>query len=69
MIGVFVKDGESIDSALKRFKRECINAGIQSEIKRREYYEKPSERRKRKLEAAMRKREKKRLMMLRKDKA
>ncbi|MBI3394256.1 MAG: 30S ribosomal protein S21 [Spirochaetia bacterium] len=69
MIGVFVKDGETIDSALKRFKRECINAGIQSEIKRREFYEKPSERRKRKLEAAMRKREKKRIMMMRKDKA
>ncbi|MBX7057234.1 MAG: 30S ribosomal protein S21 [Leptospirales bacterium] len=68
MIGITVKDGESIDAALKRFKRECVNAGIQSEIKRREYYEKPSDRRKRKREAAVRKREKKRMMMLKKDK-
>ncbi|MBL8019748.1 MAG: 30S ribosomal protein S21 [Spirochaetia bacterium] len=69
MIGVVVKEGESIESALKRFKRECVNAGIQSEIKRREYFEKPSERRKRKHDAAVRKREKKRILMLRKDKA
>jgi small subunit ribosomal protein S21 len=68
MIGITVKDGESIDSALKRFKRECVNAGIQSEIKRREFFEKPSERKKRKKEAAVRKREKKRLLMLKKDK-
>jgi small subunit ribosomal protein S21 len=69
MIGVIVKDGESIESALKRFKRECVNAGIQSEIKRREYFEKPSERKKRKLEAAVRKREKKRILMNRKDRS
>ena len=68
MIGIVVKEGESVDSALKRFKRECVNAGIQSEIKRREFFEKPSMRRKRKLEAAVRKREKNRLMMLRKEK-
>ena len=68
MIGIVVKEGESVDSALKRFQRECVNAGIQSEIKRREFFEKPSMRRKRKLEAAVRKREKKRLMMLRKEK-
>lgn len=67
MIGVLLKEGESIDAALKRFKRECVNAGIQSEIKRREFFEKPSERRKRKKEAAVRKREKKRLMTLRKE--
>lgn len=68
MIGVLLKDGESIESALKRFKRECVNAGIQSEIKRREFYEKPSEKKKRKLESAMRKREKKRMILMRKDK-
>jgi small subunit ribosomal protein S21 len=44
---VKVEEGESLDSALKRFKRECQQEGILSEIKRREYYEKPSERRKR----------------------
>lgn len=69
MIGVIVKDGEPIEVALKRFKRECVNAGIQSEIKRREYFEKPSERKKRKIEAAVRKREKKRLLMIKKDRA
>jgi small subunit ribosomal protein S21 len=69
MIGVILKDGESIESALKRFKRECVNAGIQSEIKRREFFEKPSERRKRKLEAAVRKREKKRMLMIKKDRS
>lgn len=69
MIGVTLKDGEPIESALKRFKRECVNAGIQSEIKRREFFEKPSEKRKRKLEAAVRKREKKRLLMIRKDRS
>lgn len=42
MVGVIVKEGESIESALKRFKRDCANAGIMSEIKRREFYEKPS---------------------------
>ena len=45
---VWLMEGESIDSALKRFKKECEKDGILSEIKRREYYEKPSERRKRK---------------------
>ena len=69
MIGVILKEGESIESALKRFQRECVNAGIQSEVKRREYFEKPSERRKRKHDAAVRKREKKRIIMLRKDKS
>lgn len=67
MIGVMLKDGEPIESALKRFKRECVNAGIQSEIKRREFFEKPSEKKKRKIEAAVRKREKKRILLLKKD--
>ena len=69
MIGVLLKDGESIESALKRFKRECVNAGIQSEIKRREFFEKPSERKKRKQESAMRKKEKKRIILMKKDKS
>ncbi len=67
MVGVIVKEGESIESALKRFKRECVNAGIQSEIKRREFYEKPSIKKKRKIEAALRKREKKKILLLKKD--
>ncbi len=49
---VQVNPGESIESALKRFKKKIQKAGILSEIKRRERYEKPSVRRKRKAEAA-----------------
>ncbi|BAY44352.1 30S ribosomal protein S21 [Scytonema sp. HK-05] len=45
-------ENESIDSALRRFKKKIQKAGILSEIKRRERYEKPSLRRKRKAETA-----------------
>ena len=37
---------ESLDQALRRFRRQCQRHGIMSEMKKREYYEKPSERRK-----------------------
>ena len=53
---VRVNEGESIESALKRFKKKIQKAGILSEIKRRERYEKPSVRRKRKSEAARKRR-------------
>ena len=49
---VRVRDNESIESALKRFKKKIQKAGILSEIKHRERYEKPSVKRKRKPEAA-----------------
>jgi small subunit ribosomal protein S21 len=49
---VIVKDGESIESALRRFKKLCERTGILSEVKRREYYEKPSVKRKKKILAA-----------------
>lgn len=49
---VIVKENESLDSALRRFKRNCAKAGIQQEIRKREHYEKPSVRRKKKSEAA-----------------
>jgi len=52
MSSVQVKEGESIDNALRRFKRNCAKAGIQQEIRKREHYEKPSVRRKKKSEAA-----------------
>jgi small subunit ribosomal protein S21 len=45
-------ENESIDSALRRFKKKIQKAGILSEVKRRERYEKPSARRKRKMEAS-----------------
>ena len=46
------KDSETIDSMLKRFKRSCSKAGIMGEIRKREHYDKPSVRRKKKSEAA-----------------
>ena len=46
------KENETLDSALRRFKRSCAKAGIQQEIRKREHYEKPSVRRKKKSEAA-----------------
>ena len=47
MPDIKIRKGESIDSALRRFKRECEREGILTEIKKREHYEKPSEKRKR----------------------
>ena len=52
MSEIHVKDGESIDSALKRFKRQCARAGVLAEVRKREHYEKPSVKRKKKAEAA-----------------
>ena len=42
MSEIHVKEGESLDSALKRFKRSCAKAGIVAEVRRRECYESPS---------------------------
>lgn len=55
MSQVIIEENEPIDRALRRFKRELQKAGIPQELKRREFYEKPSVRRKRKMEAARRK--------------
>ena len=52
MSKVIVNQNESLDSALRRFKRNCAKAGIIQEIRKREHYEKPSVRRKLKSEAA-----------------
>ena len=52
MPGVRVKEGEPFESALKRFKKQCEKAGILSEVRRREHYEKPSVKKKRKALAA-----------------
>jgi small subunit ribosomal protein S21 len=49
---VIVRDGESFESALRRFKKQCEKTGILSEIKKREHYEKPSVKRKKKILAA-----------------
>jgi len=55
MLGVKVKENESFESALRRFKKQCEKAGILSEMRKREHYEKPSVRRKRKALAARKK--------------
>ena len=52
MTGVRVKDGESFENAMKRFKKQCEKAGILSEIRKREHYEKPSVKKKKKAIAA-----------------
>ncbi len=52
MAEVKVKDNESLDSALRRFKRSCAKAGVLAEVRKREHYEKPSVKRKKKSEAA-----------------
>jgi small subunit ribosomal protein S21 len=55
MIGVRIDSNESLESALRRFKRQVEREGIISEVKKRQFYEKPSVRRKKK-EIAARKR-------------
>ena len=51
---VVVQDNESLDRALRRFKRKVQRSGLYSELRKRRYYEKPSAQRKRKREAAIR---------------
>ena len=51
MSEIKVQKGESLDSALRRFKRSCQKAGVLSEVRKREHYEKPSVKRKLKSEA------------------
>ena len=50
---VRVKENEPFDIALRRFKRSCEKAGVLSEVRRREFYEKPIAMRKRKAAAAV----------------
>ena len=52
MPGVKVKENEPFEYAMKRFKKACEKAGILSEIRKRQHYEKPSVKRKRKAIAA-----------------
>lgn len=52
MSEVWIKDNESLDSALRRFKRQCARSGVLAEVRKREHYEKPSVKRKKKSEAA-----------------
>ena len=52
MSEIRVGENESLDNALKRFKRQCANSGVLKEVRKREHYEKPSVRRKKKSEEA-----------------
>lgn len=52
MSEIKLKENESLDNALRRFKRSCAKDGIMSEVRKREHYEKPSVKRKKKSEAA-----------------
>jgi SSU ribosomal protein S21P len=56
MSEVRIAKNETLDSALRRFKKECQRAGVLAEVRRREHYEKPSVRRKKKAEAARKRR-------------
>jgi small subunit ribosomal protein S21 len=59
MTSVEVKEDESFESALRRFKKQCEKAGVLSELRKREHYEKPSVRKKKKALAARKKMAKK----------
>lgn len=48
MPGVKIREGESFEQALRRFKKQCEKAGILAELRKREHYEKPSEKKKKK---------------------
>ena len=52
MSEIRVKDNESLENALKRFMRSCAKSGVLAEVRKREHYEKPSVKRKKKSEAA-----------------
>ena len=52
MPGVRVKENEPLEAAIRRFKKQCEKAGILSELRKREHYEKPSVKRKKKALAA-----------------
>ena len=54
MTGVVVRERESFEIALKRFNKKCIQSGLLKEIKRHQFFEKPSIKKKRKLNDAIR---------------
>lgn len=58
MAETYVKKGESLESALRRFKRTCAQAGTLSEVRKHEFHESKSVKRRKKSEAARKKRKK-----------
>lgn len=59
MPSVRVKENEPFEVAMRRFKRSCEKAGVLAEVRRREFYEKPTSERKRKKAAAVKRHHKK----------
>ncbi|MBO5645960.1 MAG: 30S ribosomal protein S21 [Clostridia bacterium] len=55
MSEVHLRENETLDSALRRFKRTCAKSGVLSELRKREHYESPSVKRRKKSEAARKK--------------
>ena len=58
MAEIRVRENESLDRALKRFKRSCAKSGVLAEVRKREHYESPSVKRRKKSEAARKNRKK-----------
>ena len=58
MPSVRIRENEYFDAALRRFKRACEKAGVLTELRRREFYEKPTQERKRKKAAAVKRQQK-----------
>jgi small subunit ribosomal protein S21 len=52
MPAIIIRDGEPFESALRRFKKQCERTGILTEVRKREHFEKPSVKRKKKILAA-----------------
>ena len=52
MSEIYVKENESLDNALKRFKRSCAKSGVLADLRKKEYYQSPSGKRRKKSEAA-----------------
>ena len=56
---VKLKEREPVDVAIRRFKRSCEKAGVLADVRKREFYEKPTQERKRKKAAAVKRYQKK----------
>ncbi len=52
MSEIRIKENESLENAIRRFRRQCAKSGVLNELRKREHYEKPSVKRKKKSEAA-----------------
>ena len=52
---IYVKENESLDNALKRFKRSCAKSGVLADLRKKEYYQSPSVKRRKKSEAEKKK--------------